>query len=121
MIGNIAFSGGNITYRQGTTAALQLTLKDDTGAAIDPTGWTFKLQGRVNYAAKGTILDLSSTGNQITVSAGKVNVYFVETSVSSYIKDQTLSGVYQMEGTDTQGVKQIILDGKITIIKDLVS
>lgn len=122
MVPNIKFvSGGNaITYRQGTDAAISLTLKDSANAPIPAVGWTIRMVARPNYSAPTSIVDLSTVNGAITISGSTITINFAQDCVKAFIKEQSLVGVYQVEATDSAGKKQVLLDGSFTVLKDLV-
>ena len=119
MIPNIKFTNGAISYRQGTDAAISLFLKNSSGVAVPATGWAIRFVGKLNYNSASNILDLSTTNSKIEIVGNEVRIYFAQDSVKAFIKDQTISGVYQIEAIDTSNKKQILLDGTITIYKDI--
>lgn len=116
---NIKFASGTITYRQGTDAAISLFLKNSAGVAVPATGWAIRFVAKLNYNAASNIIDLSTTNNKIEIVGNEVRIYFAQDSVKAFIKDQTINGVYQIEAIDTDNKKQILLDGVITIYKDI--
>lgn len=122
MVPNIKFvSGSNaITYRQGTDAAISLTLKDSANAPIPAVGWTIRMVARPNYSAPTSIVDLSTVNGAITISGSTITINFSQDCVKAFIKEQSLVGVYQVEATDSAGKKQVLLDGSFTVLKDLV-
>ena len=122
MVPNIKFTAGTnaITYRQGTDAAIALSLKDGANAPIDAAGWTIRMVARPNYSAPTAIVDLSTVNGAITISGSTITINFVQDCVKSFIKEQSLVGVYQVEATDSAGKKQVLLDGTFTVLKDLV-
>ncbi len=122
MLSNLTFSQStsNIILRQGTDSALQILLKDSTNTPIDLTGATVKFVAKLNYTATTNLISLSSP-NDITISGNQIIINFNNSCVKGYLKDKTTTGVYQIELVYPNGSKTAILDGTLTIIKDLVS
>lgn len=122
MIPNIKFVAGSnaITYRQGTDAAISLTVKDATNTPIDVSGWVIRMVARPNYSAPTAIIDLSTPNGAIVISGSTITINFAQDCVKAFIREQSLVGVYQVEATDLAGKKQVLLDGAFTVLKDLV-
>lgn len=122
MLSNLTFNQStlNITYRQGTDAALQLTLKDSTNTAVDATGATVKMVVKLNYTSPTNLITITSP-TDITITNNQVSIYFRNDCVKGFIKDKSTSAVYQIELTFANGQKQVLLEGSFTVLKDIVS
>lgn len=61
----------NICVRQGNTYQVDLTLTDDVGGAVDPTGWVIRSQIRNKYADEAPPLaeftETGRVGNVVTL------------------------------------------------------
>lgn len=129
MIPNILYtSNGAITYRQGTDASIAITVKNSDGAVINMTGWSFRFVAKTDFNATSALIDLPSSklilGNvsisSVVYTNGQLLIVFDDDCVKGRITDKSVDGVYQLLATDADGKKQMIMDGKFTVLKALV-
>lgn len=119
MTPNISYTSGSIVYRQGTDAQISLFLKDAGGVAIDTTNWSFRFVAKKDYSSSGTLIDLG-VGTGITVIANEIKLTFSASCFTGSLREQSIAGVYQIDAVDGNGMTQVILDGAITVLKDLI-
>jgi hypothetical protein len=104
----------NLEINQGATFSLTATWKDSTGAAINLTGYTARLQVRENYASTTTIVSLtSSSGITLGGAAGTVTIIITASATSALIAPW--AGVYDLELVDASGVVTRLLEGAATV------
>lgn len=118
-IPNIKFTNGAITYRQGTDAQISLFLKDAAQAPVNVSGWSIRFVMKKDYASAPILVDLA-VNSGITIIGNEIQIVFSKTCFKGVLKEQSIAGVYQIDGTDTNGRTQVLLDGTITVLKDLI-
>jgi len=104
----------NLEINQGATFSLTATWKDSTGAAINLTGYTARLQIRESYASTTTIVSLTS-GAGITLggAAGTITIVIAASATSALTSP--FSGVYDLELVDASSVVTRLLEGAATV------
>lgn len=120
MIPNIKYQSGVITYRQGTDAEISLVLKDAANVVIDPTGWSIRFVAKKDYVSSSGILIDLTVGSGISIVGTSIKLSFTPTSVLLPIKEQSITAPFQIDGVDLNGKTQVLLDGTMTILKDLI-
>lgn len=70
---------------KGATYRLTLEWRDDSGAPVDLTGCTARLQARQTYDATAVLLDLSTTSGGITLGGvtGKIDLLVTDEVTSA--------------------------------------
>ncbi len=74
----------DIVIEQGASFNLNITWQDTTGAIVDLTGYTAKMQIRSAYSSSAVILELSDTNGGIflTQSSGLIQLLISDTDTS---------------------------------------
>ena len=107
----------NITRRRGDTYPDRITVTDlDTGLAVNILGYLFTLTVDPSDAPTSAVNNLYSLQGAI-LDAAAGTVKFTPSSVQS---DQ-IPGVYffDIQQTDTSGLKRTIASGKYTFVQDI--
>ena len=104
----------DITINQGATFELTVTWKDSTGAAINLTGYSARMQVRETYSSASTIVSLTN-GSGITLggSAGTIAILISATTTAALTAP--FSGVYDLELVSASGVVTRLLQGAATV------
>lgn len=99
----------NIIIDQGADWKVNLVYKDSTGAPIDLTGYTAKLQLRTTYDAASASLTLS-TGSGITITPSTGNIAIHATATQTGADGSLVAGeyVYDLEITLAGEVTRVI-------------
>ena len=86
---------------QGTTLNKQMVWKDSTGAPVDLSGYTARMQMRPSVSSDTVLLNLTTENGGITLGGalGTITLHFTEANTSPMPK----GGVYDLE---------LIIDGK---------
>ena len=104
----------DLEIKQGATLSLTATWKDSTGAAINLTGYTARMQVRSAYDATSTILSLtSSSGITLGGSAGTIAITASATVTAALTAPW--SGVWDLELVSGGGVVTRLLEGAATV------
>jgi len=86
--------------------------------SVDLTGCSARLQARVSLESTSTILNLSSTSTGITISVPNRKITIsVPASITSTITD--LTSLYDLELVGSGGSVERLLEGKITLSKEI--
>lgn len=107
----------DITIEQGATFQMNLTWKDSTGAAVNITGYTARMQVRENYEAESTLVSLTSTGGDI-VLGGALGTIAITIAASATQTLQLDEAVYDLELVNGATVTRLI-QGKAIISREV--
>ena len=109
----------DIILEQGKDLPISLTWKDNLGVAIDLTGYSAKMQIRPSAADKGTaLLEYTSAGGQITLGGIAGTIEFTITDTDNQFGNADL--YWELEITETSGLKRPLVGGKATSRKMVV-
>lgn len=108
----------DITVEQGATFRLSLTWKDSTGAVVNLTGYTARMQIRETYESEETIASFTSAGGSI-VLGGALGTVVVTASATDTAKIQMTPAVYDLEVEASNGVVTRLLQGKANITREV--
>lgn len=103
---------------QGATLLKPIVWKDSTGAAVNLTGYTAKMQVRKSAAAEDVLLEMSTANNKIAITplTGTITLIFSSTTTSAIDWSR---GKYDLELTSGSGVVTRLIEGEITISKEI--
>lgn len=106
----------DLTIEQGATFTLDLFYQDGSGAAVDITGYSARMQLRSSVDSSTVALELTTANGRITLDGarGKVTLNIAATDTAGL----TGSGVYDLELV-TGSVVQRILEGTYTIVPEV--
>jgi hypothetical protein len=107
----------DITIEQGATFQMSLTWKDSTGAAVNITGYTARMQVRENYESDSTLVSLTSSGGDI-VLGGALGTIAVTIAASVTQLLQLDEAVYDLELVNGATVTRL-LQGKATVSREV--
>lgn len=98
----------NITLDQGATYSTQLTYKDSAGALIDLTGYTARMQVRIQVDSASTVLDLTTENGRIILggAAGTINLTVDAVTTAALTAGQY---VYDLELVNGAVVDRLIM------------
>lgn len=108
----------DIVIQQGATFILSVTLEDESEQAIDLTGATARMQGRERIDDSATLFSLTSGAGDIVIdaSAGSVTVTIADTATDDYTFE---TGVYDLEVIESDGTVLRVLQGVVTLSKEV--
>lgn len=105
----------NITLEQGADFQALLTIKDDVGATIDLTGYTFRGQGRVTYLDPAPTFSFSFViRNQVT-NKGQVDWTLPNTALVALQLKADKQYLYDVEMQSAGGIVTRVLEGVATV------
>lgn len=108
----------DLYIEQGATFQKVITWKDSTGAAIDLTNYSARLQARKTKSSTTTFLEATTANGRITLGgvAGTITIA-VPASVTTALT--TYSGVYDLELESAGGVVTRLLEGDVTVSREV--
>jgi hypothetical protein len=103
---------------QGATLLKPIVWKDSNGTPVNLSGYTARMQIRRSVAAEDVLLELSTANNRINIDAlnGTVTLIFDSATTAAFT---WTSGVYDLELTSSGGVVTRLIQGKITVSKEV--
>lgn len=107
----------DITVEQGATFRLEATWKDSTGALVNLTGYSARMQIRETYESEDIILSFTSTGGSI-VLGGALGTIVVTGSATDTAKVPMTPAVYDLELESIGGTVTRLLQGKAIITRE---
>ncbi|GAA4626653.1 hypothetical protein GCM10023196_035750 [Actinoallomurus vinaceus] len=103
----------DITIEQGATWRTTLTVKDATGAAVDLTGYSARMQIRPSVESTTVLLELA-TGSGITITGPAGQIALVITATATTGINWT-GAVYDLELTAPGGDVTRLLQGRVAL------
>lgn len=108
----------DITVEQGATFRLEATWKDSTGAPVNLTGYSARMQIRETYESEEIIFSFTSTGGSI-VLGGALGTVVVTGSATDTAKIPMTPAVYDLELEASNGVVTRLLQGRAIITREV--
>jgi len=104
----------NFVIEQGTTLTKTLIWKDSTGAAINLTGYTARMQVRQSVTSSVVLLELTTTAGTITITplTGTIVLSFPAATTAAITWRH---GKYDLEMVASNGVVTRLIEGQIDI------
>ena len=108
----------NLTVEQGATFSRVITWRDANEAAINLTGYTARMQARRSIGAGSTFINLTTENGGITLggAAGTITLTISATDTAALTEQ---SGHYDLEVVSAGGVVTRLLQGEITVSKEV--
>lgn len=103
---------------QGATLIKPIVWKDSNGNPVPLGGYTAKMQVRKSASAADVLVELSTTNGRISITpnTGTVTLIFDATTTAAL---SFSSGVYDLEMTSASGVVTRLMQGAITVSKEV--
>lgn len=108
----------DITINQGATFELTVTWKDSTGAAINLTGYSARMQVRETYSSASTVVSLTN-GSGITLGGATGTIAILISATTTAALTAPFSGVYDLELVSAGGVVTRLLQGAATVTPEV--
>ena len=99
---------------QGADFFLDLTYKDDTGAPVDLTGYSARMQIREEISSPTALVSISSASGEITLGGitGTISIHIPATTTAALSFN---TGKYDLELEDSAGVVTRLIQGSVTL------
>jgi hypothetical protein len=114
----MAAANYNFEIEQGATLLKPIVWKDSVGAAVNLTGYTAKMQVRQNASSDEILLELSSANNKIAITSltGTITLIF---SAATTAAIDWKRGKYDLELTSADGTVTRLIEGEITVSREI--
>jgi hypothetical protein len=109
----------DLVIEQGVTLNQQFLWTDSTGAVVDLTGYTGRMQIRASYTAATTIADLTVANGGIVIvgATGSVTAHITATATAAM---NFVQAVYDLEMVAPDGVTVTrLIQGAVTLSKEV--
>lgn len=103
---------------QGATLLKPIVWKDSNGTPVNLTGYTAKMQVRRNAADPTVLLELSNTNGRLSITPGTGTVTLIFSAATTAAITWT-RGKYDLELTSADGTVTRLIEGEITVSKEI--
>lgn len=112
MVGTPA--SNDFTVHQGDDEILSITYQDPAGDAIDLSGYSAQMQVRETVKSTSTVLDLSTSGGEISITGG---TGLIEVTIDKTTSTALTPGTYKydLQIASGAGIRSTILKGDFTV------
>lgn len=108
----------DFTIEQGTTVTKPFVWKSGEGLPVDITGYTARMQVRRSVSSADVLLEASTDNNRIQIDGTEGRLTLVLSATVTSAINWTL-GVYDIELRDNDGVVTRLVQGSITVSKEV--
>jgi len=109
----------DITIEQGATFTRTLTWKDENEDAVNLTGYSARLQMRESVEAVDTFIDITSGNSPDDIALGGAAGTIIIAISATTTAALTQGGVYDLELVSGAGVVTRLLQGNVTLSKEV--
>jgi hypothetical protein len=109
----------NTVIEKGATFELTVTYKDATGAAVDLTTWTVRMQVRETPSSSTIILTSEGGSPTIVLTKNSSGVISATVSAANTAALTPATAFYDIEAQNASGVVRRVLQGRIIISPDV--
>lgn len=108
----------NFQIEQGATLLKPVAWKDSTGAAVNLTGYTARMQVRQSASAEEVLLELSTENSKISLTplTGTITLIF---SAATTAAIDWKRGKYDLELISPDGTVTRLIEGEITVSREI--
>lgn len=103
---------------QGASLIKPIVWKDANGLAVNLTGYTAKMQIRKSVSSPDVLLELSTSNGRIDIVSGTGTITLLINAATSAAITWS-SGVYDLELTSSGGLVTRLMQGTITVSKEV--
>lgn len=104
----------NLNIEQGATFTRTITWKDSTGAAINLTGYTARMQIRERVESSTALVSLTNSSG-ITLGGAAGTVVITVTAALTDALPNMKKGVYDLELVSAGGIVTRLLQGEVVV------
>lgn len=109
---------GKPFIEQGATFTVPLVWKDSNGRLVDLTGYTARMQIRASVSAPDVLLELTSGNGRIVLDIPTATITLKLTATETAAITWT-KGVYDLEMMTSQGAVTRLLQGQVSVSKEV--
>jgi hypothetical protein len=106
----------NLTVQQGADYRVAMVFSDESGVAMDMTGYTFAGQARESVSSDTASFSMSFTiRTQSGADMGYVDLHIADTDTAALSITKDTNYVYDIEWTNPSGDKRRVMEGVIKV------
>ena len=106
---------------QGAAFNKTITWTDSDNVAIPITGYTVRFQAAIRQTSSEKVINLSTDDDEITITDGTNGVFQINIAGSVTAEYTFFNAVYLITAESDGGVVQRILEGEITLAREMPS
>jgi hypothetical protein len=114
----MAAASHDFTIEQGVTTSKSFVWKDSEGTVIDLTGYSARMQIRASIDSTSTLLSATNANGQLVITAAQGKVTLTLTATETAALDFS-TGVYDLELVSGAGVVTRLVEGSVTLSKEV--
>lgn len=114
----MAAASYDFEIEQGATLLKPIVWKDSAGTAVNLTGYTAKMQIRKSVSSEDVLLELSTVNSKLSITANTGTITMIFSAATTEAIDWS-RGKYDLELTSSTGVVTRLLEGEITVSKEI--
>lgn len=114
----MAAASHDFTIEQGVTTSKSFVWKDSEGTVIDLTGYSARMQIRSSIDSTTTLLSATNANGQLVITAAQGKVTLTLTATETAALDFS-TGVYDLELVSNAGVVTRLVEGSVTLSKEV--
>lgn len=103
---------------QGTTLLKPIVWKDSAGTAVNLTGYSAKMQIRKSVSSDDVLLELSTTNSKLSITPLTGTITLIFSAATTAAIDWS-RGKYDLELTSGDGTVTRLIEGEITVSKEI--
>lgn len=108
----------HLTLHQGDTWAIKITYRQPSGAAVDLSGCTARMQLRPAYASSTVVLEASTSNGRIALN-GPAGEIVITVAAADTAAIAAAVYVYDLELTFAGGIVEKAAHGTITVVPEV--
>lgn len=108
----------SFVVEQGSTLLKPIVWKDSTGTAVNLTGYSAKMQIRKSASSADVLLELSTQNGKLTITANTGTITMVFSAATTAAINWS-HGKYDLELTSGSGVVTRLIEGDITVSREI--
>jgi hypothetical protein len=108
----------HLTLEQGVTWDQDVVWKDSTGTPRNLSGYTARLQIRPSASSDVTYVSMTTGGGGITITAGTGTINLLLSAAATAALDFN-QAVYDLEAESSSGVVTRVLQGRVTLSREV--
>lgn len=114
----MAAASYDFEIEQGATLLKPIVWKDSTGAPVNLSGYTARMQVRQSVASTDVLLEMSTTNGKISIapSTGTITLIFSATTTAAITWKR---GKYDLELTSSDGTVTRLIEGQISVSQEI--
>lgn len=114
----MAAASYDFEIEQGSTLLKPIVWKDSTGTVVNLTGYTAKMQIRKSVSSDEVLLELSTVNGKLSITENTGTITMIFSAATTAAIDWS-RGKYDLELTSSTGTVTRLIEGEITVSKEI--